>query len=90
MIIFMNRRELAAAERAAARKNWPVRVYRLGQEPPDRLVQTTTAKERLAMMWPLALEAWSLTRHPLPAYRREDAPVRLVRRSLEGDIKIPR
>ena len=86
----MKPRGRTAAERVAARKNWPVRVYRLGQEPPDRLDQTTTAKERLAMMWPLALEAWSLTRHPLPDYRREDAPVRLVRRSLEGDTEISR
>ena len=86
----MKRRERASAERVAARKSWPVRVYRPGQEPPDRLDQMTTPKERLAMMWPLALEAWSLTRRPLPDYRREDAPVRLLRRSLEGDTEIPR
>ena len=49
-----------------------------------------SAAAGLAMMWPLALEAWSLTRHPLPDYRREDAPVRLVRRSLEGDTEISR
>jgi len=86
----MNRREREAAERVAARKNWPVRVYRMGQEPPDRLEQTTTAEERLAMMWPLALEAWSLTRRPLPDYCREATPVRLLRRTPEGDTEIHR
>jgi hypothetical protein len=30
------------------------------------------------MMWSLALEAWALTGRPLPQYRREDAPVRLL------------
>jgi hypothetical protein len=58
---------------------WPVRKYRLGQEPCDDLSQTTTAEERLAMMWPLALEAWSLTGKPLPDYARCDAPVRRLR-----------
>jgi len=86
----MDRRERAAAERVAARRTWPVRVYRLGQEPPDRLDQTTTAEERLAMMWPLARDAWSLTGRPLPDYCREDAPVRLLRRTPEGDTEIPR
>ena len=62
------------------RETWPVRVYRLGQEPGDDLSRVTTVEERLAMMWPLALEAWSLTGAPLPAYARNEAPV--ARRSL--------
>ena len=32
------------------------------------------------MMWPLALEAWSLTGKPLPDYARDKAPVRRFRK----------
>jgi hypothetical protein len=39
----------AAARRAAQRSNWPVRRYRLGEEPSDDLSASTTAEERLAM-----------------------------------------
>jgi hypothetical protein len=49
--------------------------YRLGNEPPDDLGATSTPEERLAMMWPLAVEAFSLTGQPLPAYARAEAPV---------------
>ena len=61
------------------RKAWPVRVYRLGEEPPDDLRATTTAEQRLAMMWPLAVEAFSLSGKPMPDYRRVEAPVALRR-----------
>ena len=67
-----------AERRAEARRNWPVRVYDLGKEPGDDLSTTTTAEERLAMMWPLALQAWELTGQPLPEYTRETMPVRVL------------
>lgn len=66
--------------RAGARRDWPVRKRRLGEEPGDDLSAMTTAKERLAMMWPLALEAWSLTGRPMPNYERQDAPIRRLAR----------
>jgi len=56
-----------------------VRVYRLGAEPPDDLGTTSTPEERLAMMWPLALEAFSLTGCRFPAYPRAETPVALRR-----------
>ena len=28
------------------------------------------------MMWPLAIEAWSLTGRPMPDYERRNTPVR--------------
>ena len=62
---------------AAARRSWPVRVYRLGAEPGDDLGPTTTAEARLAMMWPLALEAWTLAARPVPTYSRAETPVSL-------------
>ena len=64
------------SSRARARRKWPVRKLHLEDEPGDDLSTTTTAEERLAMMWPLATEAWSLTGRPMPEYERGDAPVR--------------
>lgn len=65
-------------ERAARRSSWPVRRLALGDEADDLSAQTTAA-ERIAMMWPLALEAWKLAGLPIPDYERKDAPSRLVR-----------
>jgi hypothetical protein len=55
-------------------------MYRLGLEPSDDLSATTTVQERLAMMWPLALEAWTLAGRPLPDYTRSETPVKVLRR----------
>lgn len=63
-----------------SRRAWPIRKYRLGEEPSDDLSDSTTPAERLEMMWPLALEAWSLTGKPLPDYARDETPVRRFRR----------
>jgi hypothetical protein len=60
------------------RKDWPIRVYRLGEEPPDDLRATTTAAERLAMVWELTLDAWELAGREIPNYPREEAPIRIV------------
>jgi hypothetical protein len=67
--------ERAAGERRAGRASWPVRVYRLGAGPGDDLSGQTAPAQRLAMMWPLALEAWALTGRPLPSYGRHEVPV---------------
>lgn len=64
--------------RASTRSSWPVRVVPLRHRPDDDLSATTTAEERLAMMWPLALDAWGTMGWPVPAYSRDQAPVRLV------------
>lgn len=58
------------------RHGWVVRKYLLGHEPGDDLSASTTPEERLAMMWPLALEAWALMGNGIPDYERRDAPVR--------------
>jgi hypothetical protein len=58
-----------------SRKAWPVRRYRLGEEPGDDLSRSTTAEERLAMMPGLAAEAWSLAGQPLPTYARGATPI---------------
>lgn len=66
-------------ERAARRGAFPVRIFRLGEEPGDDLRDVTTPEERIAMMWPLAVEAWRLSGRPMPDYARSETPVRLLR-----------
>lgn len=61
------------------RKHWPVRVFRLGDEPSDDLSRTTTAEERLAMMWELAERAWRLAGREIPEYRRSEIPGKVLR-----------
>ena len=75
-----NQRDDRSESQAASRREWPIRKYRLGEEPSDDLSESTTPAQRLEMMWPLALEAWSLTGKPLPDYARDEAPVRRFRR----------
>lgn len=65
--------------RATARRSWPVRLFRLGDEPSDDLSPVTTPEERVAMMWPLALEAWALAGRSVPTYARSETPVHCVR-----------
>jgi len=72
---------MSAAEEArrTARAHWPARVFRLEEAPGPDLSATTTADERLAMMWPLAREAWSLAGRPIPQLPRHLTPVRVIR-----------
>lgn len=73
----MNPRDQAA--RRSSRQSWPVRKYRLGQEPGDDLTAITTAEQRFAMMWPLAVEAWRLAGREIPDYDRAHTPIRVIR-----------
>jgi hypothetical protein len=69
-----------SARRAAARAGWPGLKTTLTDAPgADDLRATTTAEQRLAMMWELTLGAWALTGLPLPDYTRANMPCRLVR-----------
>ena len=70
----------ARRARARARASWPIARYALGHEPSDDLSATTTADERLAMMWPLALDAWAAMGEPIPDYPRSEAPGRVIRK----------
>jgi len=72
----------SASLRAAQRRSWPVHKYSLGAEPSDDLSGQTTPEQRLEMMWPLALEAWSLTGKPILGYSRAESPVVLIRRKV--------
>jgi hypothetical protein len=48
----------------------------LGKEPPDDLAEVTTPATRIAMMWPLTLEAWSVAGRAVPTYDRRNLPAR--------------
>jgi len=55
-----------------------VRRFRLGEEEAADLTASTTAAERLAMMWRLALDAWASSGLPIPTYRREETLVHRI------------
>ena len=63
--------------RRAERERWPVAKFSLGDEPSDDLSASTTASERIAMMWPLAESAWKLAGRSLPTYDRRSIPAQL-------------
>lgn len=65
--------------RAEARAAWIVEVKRL-ETSEDDLSASSTPKARLAMMWPLALEAYGLAKAPLPTYERRRLPVSVFMR----------
>lgn len=52
----------------------------LSREGDENLSATTTASERLGMMWQLALDAWASSGRALPTYSRRDTPGKLIRR----------
>ena len=64
--------------RAAARRQWPMRVVELDEDEVEDLSATTTMEERLAMVWRLTLDSWASSGRPIPNYRREDTPGRVV------------
>jgi hypothetical protein len=62
-------------ERAEARSSWPVRKFPLGEEPSEDLSSSTTAAERLGMMWRLARDAWAMAGRQIPDYPRDEMPI---------------
>lgn len=83
MLGLMARNDQDQETRAAARDNWPVRVYRLGEEPEDDLSETTP-EQRLAMIWELSVDAWTLAGRPFPEYSRAESPVRVIRTGIRS------
>jgi hypothetical protein len=74
-------------DRARRRRDWPIEVRELLDHGSDDLSATTTAEERLAMMWPLAVEAWRVANKAIPEYSREDTPSRIIRGYRRGDSR---
>jgi len=79
MIASMSKSDVPDADsRRQARTGWPMTVRRL-DESGDDVSDVTTASERIAMMWPLAQEAWRLAGRPIPSYDRAHIPSRVFR-----------
>ena len=66
-------------DRSITRATWPVRIYRLGDEPRDDLSAVTTPEERLEMVAILSKRMWELSGRPVPSYPRSQMPGRVVR-----------
>lgn len=69
------------ARRAALRASWPGRLANPADaDEAGDLSATTTAEQRVGMLWELTLGAWALTGKPLPDYARAQMPGQIVRR----------
>lgn len=68
-----------ALARRRVRAGWPVRKYRLGEEPVDDL-SAFTVEERLAMTWQMTTDAWASAGLPMPSYSRSEMPIRVIRK----------
>jgi hypothetical protein len=66
-------------KRAAARAAWPGKKVRLEQEEEGADLSSLTPGERIALVWRLTQDAWAFKGEPLPTYRRQETPCRLVR-----------
>ena len=78
--------EGSADERRRARAAWPVRKFRLGEEPADDMAGTTV-EERVAMVWQLTLDAWAAAGREIPTYRRSEMPVRVLCKGGDADAE---
>jgi len=70
---------MTTPEQRAARANMPVRIYRLGEEPPDDWLASTTAAERFEMVAELSARMFELGPGPAPSYTRSSMPIHVVR-----------
>ena len=71
---------MSADERRLLRDPWPVRIYRLGQEPLDDLAASSTPAERLCMVDVLSRRSWELSGRPLPQHSRASLSITVLRR----------
>jgi hypothetical protein len=62
------------------RSSWPVKVYRLGEEPSNDLSESTSPEERLTMMWELAERGWVLAGRSFPEYDRKNVPGQVLQK----------
>jgi hypothetical protein len=65
--------------RRLARANWPIRKVALEDEGGDDPRDVSTVDERVALVWQLTREAWSLQGREMPSYRRAETPGRILR-----------
>lgn len=60
------------------RSSLRARIFPLGQEPAEDLSASTTAEQRLEMMWALSQEAWAFAGRAMPDYSRSETPIVIV------------
>ena len=71
--------EVQRRARAQKRATWPIRVYRLGEEPIRDPLDRSSVDECLRQMWSLACAAWSVSGRTIPHYERGEAPGSIIR-----------
>lgn len=54
------------------------RIFRLGDEPQDDLLDSTTPEERIEILRELTERAWRLSGRAFPSYSRHEIPVRVI------------
>ena len=57
-----------------------IRIFKLGEEDKHNDLRTTTAAQRLAMMWQLTLDAWAFKGEPVAEPRLPRHIVRVLRK----------
>ena len=62
------------------RSHWPIRKYRLGEEPEDGFVQGLTMEENFRITMELSEANYSLTEAGPKRLPRNQWPIRVVRR----------
>jgi len=74
----------SAADRARKRQQnadqWPIRRFALGGEPEVDCRDLRDPEQRLAAMWPLAVQHWRLSGRSLPTYTRAEIPSMIFRK----------
>jgi hypothetical protein len=68
-------------ERRKLRASWPIRRFRLGDEPEHDERDLTTVAERMSLVWRLTQESWVLSGRQMPTYSRPEMPGIFVRRN---------
>jgi hypothetical protein len=69
------------SERRASRAAWPVRRYRLGEEPPDTYPASLSPEERVLLVGVLSARVAEFTPNApdAPPYTRATMPIRVIR-----------
>ena len=68
--------------RRAARANWPVRIFRSGEDPPEEPFLTDlSVEERLVAAAEITDMCWAVAGKRIPDLARQDWPIKIIRRS---------
>lgn len=70
---------MTTPERRAARADMPVRIYRMGEEPPDEWLASTSAAERFEMVAEMSARMFEISGRLVPSYTRPSTPIQIVR-----------